>query len=96
MKKRKYLPIYKAWVKNGLMFDIPKHGVSSCSGLCDEFFYDDLFQLMKPTHEDINKLMSNGLNVFCWGSNSSDCKFSQFTELRQTIVLFMAAMNDEL
>lgn len=96
MKKKKYLPIYKVWVKNGFMVAIPKLNVGWCSGLCDEFYHDDLFKIIMPTLEDRIELDSNGLNTFCWGSNSKDYKFRKFTTLRQTIVLFMAAMNDEI
>ena len=86
MKKKKDLPLYEKWMETG---EIPG------SGLCASFrevgmsYYelDDNFL----TNKEVFKLRgwyASGLDT-CSG-------VGQFTPLRQTIVLFMAAMNDEL
>lgn len=93
---RKYLPIYHEWMSKGQMLRVPDSNIFKTSGLCDAFDDDYLFELIQPTDEDIKGLKLNGLSTFCWASDSSEHCFYEFTPLRQTIVLFLAALNNEL
>lgn len=78
---------------------MPQKGL--CSSLNDE---DVLFKIISPDYNDLARLRAEGLFTGYWGSGISfreavstdiDLQFD-FTPLRQTIVLFMAAMNREL
>lgn len=68
------------------------------AGLCDYFsclsWYDEEhheLMLFKPTNKNII-----GRNAY-WGSGSGHAEMKYvFTELRQNIILFLAAMNNEL
>ena len=71
------------------------------NGLCNENL--PLVSYLKPTLEDKEALEQEGISTTYWGSGLSDQLFFQgdrleteFTPLRQTIVLFLAAMNEEL
>lgn len=73
----------------------------SCEGLCSvakwypkELHIEKLI-LISPTEKDIAELDKKGLTSAFWGSNSISPKTGEFTLLRQTIVLFMAALNEE-
>lgn len=86
----KYLPLYEKWMESG---KIPTWG------LCSFFEKDELFKLIDP---------ENGKGITYWGfPEASMCQFDyypdflerqhyEFTPLRQTVVLLMAAMNNEL
>jgi hypothetical protein len=86
-KKVKYLPMYYAWIKTGML-------PSEC-GLCFEFGkwnkfsqqwnFDSLFELLHP------EPYRGGLSDHWAGASSG-----MFNPLRQNIVLLMAAMNGEL
>lgn len=96
--KKSFMDIYKQWVKAGRMTDVDGQEVS---GLCDLFGSgkageSQLFELMRPTDFDLHQLREEGQNTCCWASGSSDFEWHKFTELRQTIILFLAAMNNEL
>lgn len=98
MKKKKYLPLYKTWVKAG---ELPEDGLCNCFGLClseDEYELDpehELFPLMYPEET------SNPPSGY-WGCGPEEQMIDgnnwnkEFTPLRQNIVLLMAAMNGEL
>lgn len=81
------------------------------SGLCGNALYsyidNELLNLFIPTLEDEKKLLDEGCSIGWWGyevplfeswgfESSVDEKLHSFTPLRQTIVLFMAAINGEL
>ena len=96
MKNKKYLSIYELWAPKGKM--LPGE-TRDTSGLCDYFNGDPLFELMKPTVKDEEQLRHEGKSTYVWASDvgyEEDGEFFTFNPLRQTIVLFMAAMNDEL
>lgn len=85
MEEIKYLPLYYKWMESGYI---------DSRGLCDYFGRDGLFLLI-----------GNGDQHGYWGARQSpEYKsemstydyVSKFTTLRQTVVLLMAAMNDEL
>ena len=96
IRKKKYLPLYEKWLEKGTM---PFDKKMDVSGLCDYFGEDSLFQLIIPTNEDFNQLESEGKSTYLWASDllwNDDREFYTFNPLRQNIVLFMAAMNNEL
>lgn len=84
---KKYLPLYKKWMKTG---ELP------VSGLCSAFHGDRLFNLIDPENGQMDTYWGyDGLQTQHTWINDQDlaCKFTPF---RQTIVLLMAAMNNEL
>lgn len=90
-KPGKYLQFYARCIKIG---SLPDFGL--CCSLKSELLY-----LFIPTEEDEDILRSEGTSVLFWGSgmssSSSDYKrWHSFTPLRQTVVLFMACLNNEL
>jgi len=84
----KYLEFYKKCMKTGRM--------PNGRGLCREFGHEELFLLMEPAYTDDVRLQNNRMSTIYWASDSIQCHLGLFTPLRQNIVLFMAAMNDEL
>jgi len=90
MKKKSYLNLYKAWMRAG---KLPAN-----SGLCQSFhnvglgYYDPLLYMFEPTEEECIRY---GLCPW-WGGDGYNPQVGEFTPMRQTIVLFLAAMNDEL
>lgn len=70
------------------------------SGLCflstHNYLKGDLLDLFEPTDEDDKWLEWEGFDRTWWASENKDPMLGVFTPLRQTIVLFMAAMNNEL
>jgi len=92
-KKKKYLPLYEKWMETGML--------PGENGLCGEFGYYNkdrggwvtypeylFFEMLKP---DECYVIHNPY----WAKDGEDdgCYFST---LRQTIVLFRAALNNEL
>lgn len=79
--------------------EMPFEGLCICAmnGIIDP----DLLYLFKPSDTDILELQNSEKCTIMWGSDlhkfdaSKKC-FSGFGPLRQTIVLFMAAINNEL
>ena len=92
MKKKKYLPLYKKWMKQGRIPHKSKYGCDG--GLCSIFGNDKKFQLLHPTMDELEYRRIWGY----WGldENYGDLHINSFAPLRQTIVLLMAAMNNEL
>lgn len=89
----KYLDFYKRCLKVGRM---PNRGLCNCRAINKS----DL-KLFIPSYEDIpNIIVCEGYWAFdgeaFFGAFSFSERCFAFSELRQTIVLFMAAMNDEL
>lgn len=87
----KYLPLYYKWIESG---KLPSPGLCACFGKID------LFQLMYPSAHTWD-------DFYYWGYDGSepslnasfevaDKRAFTFTELRQNIVLLLAAMNNEL
>jgi hypothetical protein len=73
-----------------------------CPFLCHQFtseMYgledDPLFTLFKPTAEELYDHVKDGYGRVAWGCMGHGISY-EFTDLRQNIVLFMAAMNNEL
>jgi hypothetical protein len=91
IKKKKYLPLYKKWMQN------PKDFPFLCWVFTDQYndvliekgYNDKLFKLFIPEDQETH----------CWGQGLHEDTNSppyKATPLRQNIVLFMAAMNNEL
>jgi hypothetical protein len=85
-KQTKYLDFYKKCMKTGVL---PERGLCSC---CE--IEDDMIKLFKPYE---------GFSLAYWGYNGDEYWWATsvyekyaFTKFRQTIVLLMAAMNNEL
>lgn len=97
MKRKKYLPLYYKWASKGR---IPHFGLCNCFKDCYEF------HLLLP--EDMNGYWAYdgeplsadaGINMqrdIDRRIITRDDARHEFTPLRQTIVLFLAAMNNEL
>jgi hypothetical protein len=96
INKKKYLPLYKKWMQN------PKHFPFLCwvftdkynSMLIEKGYNDELFKLFIPEDQERQGQISD-----CWGQGlheNMDSPPYRATPLRQNIVLFMAAMNNEL
>lgn len=94
--KGKLINNYKKWMETG---EIPEWGL--CFSLKDTDYYQSL-KLFKPTTEDFKELRKNKHTTSFWGSEMEASIFNYwqiyygFTPLRQTIVLFICAMHDEL
>jgi hypothetical protein len=89
--KKKYLKTYHKFCELG-----------KATFLCDYYRNDKLFDLFKPTKEELIPHAKEGYSVDLdrvdagiWGCYERKNMY-EFTELRQNIILFMAAMNGEL
>lgn len=82
-KTGKHLQFYMDCVKNG---EMPKAGLCACSW--NDYIYEELLMLFKPDH-------AGAFSYWASLKGGYDECF-KFTKLRQTIVLFMAAINNEL
>ncbi len=90
----KYLKFYEDCMVTGFL---PRK-----AGLCREFTHKEL-KLIKPTTKERNILRKENYFSGYWGSGfhftdypDSSILCGGFTPLRQTIVLLLAAMNNEL
>jgi hypothetical protein len=77
---------------------LPDEGLCGCLNFNSD---NALFHLITPTSQDLDNLKMQCLSSSYWayGGGVMDRgyeKMFSFTELRQTIVLFLAAMNGEL
>lgn len=89
--KPKYLPFYMECSKKRRM---------PVAGLCHLFeikprSYPE-FRLISPNGKERDDIAADGKNRTWWGSDSYYAEVEKFTTLRQTIVLLMAALNNEL
>lgn len=92
--KSKHLDFYMACTKDGIL---PEWGLCTCArrGLISE----RLLNIMTPSEADMRQLQKERKGTGFWGSGLGQDNFNRinkFTPLRQTIVLFMAAMAGEL
>lgn len=87
----KLIDLHKKWCRNG--------SLNGSSGLCHALMhtdYDDHLQLFIPTGEELAIHEHEGYNTAWWGEKEGDKRWGAYTPLRQTIVLLICAMNDEL
>lgn len=83
-----YLKMYREWMEAGKMPN---------SGLCFYFQHDELFGLFVPSSLEEIELTTEKLPVLFWGAETyKELAQFGFGPRRQTIVLFLAAMNNEL
>ena len=96
MKKRKtkYLDLYYEWHKKGAEFMCNYFSNTKCS-IVYEFPEHPTFMLFLPTPEELNEHVADGYGRSSWGVRDTD-RSNKFTDLRQNVILFMAAMNNEL
>lgn len=89
----KHLQFYMDCIKDKAL-----PGLSLCFCTEDENLPLDnsLLELFTPTRENEKELFKNGFSMGYWASGSTSNQYYKFTELRQTIVLFMACLNGEL
>lgn len=92
---KKHIEFYKKCMKTGML---PEPGLCLCKRHINTEMLDELFE---PDQKELEALASEGLCTTYWASEApdidiSDNCFKGFPSLRQTIVLFMAAINDEL
>lgn len=97
---KKHLEFYKQCMETGCLASNGL-GTGLCAAAEAGFIDKQLLRIMQPTDLDENELIAEGYSNGWWGSgmllmDGHDEKRYSFTTLRQTIVLFMAAMNDEL
>jgi hypothetical protein len=96
---KKHLEFYMRSMEIG---EVPndRHWHTGLCGAADRYYISkSILNMFCPTSSDIIELHRECLSTGWWGSGLSDLdpnKRFAFTPLRQTIVLFMAAINNEL
>lgn len=95
MKKKKYLPLYYKWMERRSM-EID-YSTGCTGGLCGSPAAGELLRMFEPVDGEATY---SGDPTWWAAENCGDFDYQtlkhSFTPLRQTIVLFLAAMNDEL
>jgi hypothetical protein len=93
----KHLQFYKDCMKRGLL---PKSGLCINTEDSGGPLSEELLHLFIPTEDELIKLAEKGHSTSYWGSgvitNDYDILYDEFSPLRQTIVLLMACLNNEL
>lgn len=87
----KHLQFYIDCHKNK---ELPGFGLCYCArhGHIDS----SIFELFEPTICDEDNLIAEGHDLSYWASGDEGINAFKFTPLRQSIILFMAAINGEL
>jgi hypothetical protein len=86
--EKKYLPLYYEWLESGVL---------PGPGLCHIFQSDELFKLIDPDRGGLDFYWGYDGEQGCHGYiNNYEKVERDFTPMRQNVVLFMAAMNNEL
>jgi hypothetical protein len=101
MKKKMYLPLYEEWMKTG---KLPAYGLCYSFGDIDGNKYyqiqHELLSIFEPQEFEEYPYIKEDYVWRCFwaadGETNGRNHMSEFTPLRQNIVLFMAAMNNEL
>ena len=94
--KKQHIKFYKQCMETGIL---PEDQWGLCNCAYEDLINPDLLDNLSPTIEDCQQLINENLSTTYWGSGLSvgdNKRYSRFTPLRQTIVLFMAALNKEL
>lgn len=92
----RYIDFHIRSLEAGKMIPNPDAGPLRTSALCDAFGKQETFRLFMPTINDKNQLFEEGKNRFCWASDSWSEQFHKYTTLRQNIIIFCAAIENEL
>jgi len=100
-KNKKHLRFYNRCIEGRDMWKFTKEGgISPLYGLCHAvdlgLIDEQTFDRFHPTEDDIKWLNWEGYSTAFWGLGKEDAEIMEFTPLRQTIVLFMAAIKGEL
>lgn len=94
MKNKKLIDLYKEWMETG---ELPKGGL--CIALLDTKYEEIIDEELSPTYEDRQTLKKEGLCTTYWASGLPEDHKDEmygFTPLRQTIVLLICAIHNEL
>ena len=83
----KYLKFHEKCMKTG---KIPNYGLCNC------FPNNRKLELLSPDSDERYDLLYSGFPMVYWGRDNYNQSIDDYSKLRQTIVLFMAAMNGEL
>ena len=89
---KKLIDHYEEWDKNG---KLPKNGL--CFSVPSE--YNESLLLFEPTKDELIELASCGMSWCYWGSGLNmfdSTKEKALTPLRETIILLICAMHDEI
>ena len=84
---------YENWMETG---ELPENGLCSCLLRTK---YKSTLELFEPLLEESMELSKEGISQCYWASGLSytdNGRFYSFTPLRQTIVLLILAIHDEL
>lgn len=90
-KNKQHLDFYKKCAQTGFM---PVMGL--CGAASHNLINGQLLDLFRPTKEDRLQLIAGRMPCGYWGRESFYIEHGTFTPRRQTIVLLMAAINNEL
>lgn len=71
-------------------------GQMPASTVCIEFKRRPVYELFRPTTADKEQLRLEAKTSHAWGSDSIEIRSYEFTELRQNIVLFCAAIRNQI
>jgi len=90
--KTPFLDFYRKYNRSG---HLPNHGLCSCFGP------DDLYELIKIFEPTVADRCRYGIVTDHWGLEivgryAEKHEYDVFSDLRKTIVLFCAAINNEL
>lgn len=101
-KNKKLIDLHHEWIKtkripqNGLCISLETNSLNGHAALR---YTNSLKKLFKPTLQEQRKLIKEGYSPFYWASGLREGSFglnTKYTELRQTIVLFICAIHEEL
>lgn len=99
MKNKKLIDLYKEWMETGYMGEPQRSGGGLCNSIPEE--YDASFLLIRPESSDRRQLEEEKVDHIFWASNLpkrtkyKELAFSM-TELRQTLILLICAIHNEL
>jgi hypothetical protein len=89
---KKLIEHYKEWAEEG---QLPDYGL--CNSVPSE--YEKSLLLFKPTDDELDELACLRMAVFFWASGLrifDKNKKQALTPLRETIILLICAMHDEI
>jgi hypothetical protein len=89
---KKLIEHYKVWLEKG---ELPVYGL--CLSVPDE--YKESLYLFVPTDDELDELACLGISGFYWASGLrmfDPNKRQALTPLRETIILLICAMHDEI